>query len=176
MTGREKILALAALALAFLALPRSKINQTTGETETTPSIASDVVEKVISTVRGLRNNNPGNIRKTGTQWQGMAADQTDSAFVVFESPEYGIRAMDKILDSYAKRGIVRLGQIIGTWAPPNENDTNSYIDAVSASTGLAPSAIVTAADRPALIAAIIKHENGINPYSVAQIETGVSLA
>jgi len=44
--------------------------------------------------RGFRNKNPGNIRK-GIDWQGMRPNQTDSAFVQFIDPVYGIRAMNK---------------------------------------------------------------------------------
>ena len=35
--------------------------------------------------RGLRNNNPGNIRHSTSQWLGMSSDQTgDSEFVQFD--------------------------------------------------------------------------------------------
>ena len=39
--------------------------------------------------RGIRNNNPGNIRK-GEKWKGLSPIQNDSSFCVFKSPEYGI--------------------------------------------------------------------------------------
>lgn len=53
--------------------------------------------------RGIRNNNPGNIR-WGENWQGLKKDgkERDSSFCVFESPEYGIRALAKILINYKK--------------------------------------------------------------------------
>ncbi len=54
------------------------------------------------TARGIRNNNPGNIRK-GDNWQGLAAEQTDEAFCVFRSAEYGIRALVKVLLNYEKK-------------------------------------------------------------------------
>lgn len=133
--------------------------------------------KLFNDRRGLRNNNPGNIERNSTQWEGMAADQSaDSRFVVFESPEYGIRAMARILKSYNRRGLVTVSQIIGTWAPENENDTGAYIDSVAASTGLDKTSVVTEERYPDLIAAIIKHENGIQPYSDELIKSGVALA
>ena len=43
--------------------------------------------------RGIRNNNPGNIRRNGDPWQGLAKDQTDREFFTFQSAVYGIRAL-----------------------------------------------------------------------------------
>ena len=39
--------------------------------------------------RGIRNNNPLNIRRTAKdQWQGLRAQQTDASFCQFESLDY----------------------------------------------------------------------------------------
>ncbi|WP_246506766.1 structural protein [Kistimonas asteriae] len=125
--------------------------------------------------RGIRNNNPGNIRH-GDNWQGMTDIQTDPAFVQFVTPEYGIRAMTRIFKSYARRGLVTVEQIVSTWAPDNENDTESYVKHVASVLGLSPDTPVAEHDYPALIAVIIKHENGSQPYSRDTIEAGVMLA
>ena len=50
--------------------------------------------------RGIRNNNPGNIRVSKDQWEGMTGD--DGAFVIFDSPESGVRALAKNLQSYGR--------------------------------------------------------------------------
>ena len=42
--------------------------------------------------RGIRNNNPLNIRRGKDQWKGLRAQQTDASFCQFESLEYGWRA------------------------------------------------------------------------------------
>ena len=47
--------------------------------------------------RGIRNNNPLNIRRSKDQWQGMKKEQTDSAFCQFENLAYGWRAAFKLL-------------------------------------------------------------------------------
>ncbi len=125
--------------------------------------------------RGIRNKNPGNIRH-GDNWLGMKVNQSDDDFVQFTDAKYGIRAMTRILDNYAKRGVVYLADIILTWAPPSENDTRAYIAHVEEQTGLYGNQKIYREDYPKLIAAIIKHENGINPYSVATIEEGIALA
>jgi len=75
----------------------------------------------VSVPRGIRNRNPGNIRRSGDRWKGLAPLQTDPAFSVFETPVWGIRAMAVILRNYQKRyGLKSLAQLIGRWArqPP----------------------------------------------------------
>lgn len=132
--------------------------------------------KLFNSVRGLRNNNPGNIERNATRWEGMSVEQSDPRFVVFESPEYGIRAMTRILNSYRNRGVITLGDIIRTWAPPVENQTWSYIGHVSSMTGIAATDPVPPARYPDLIKAIIAHENGLQPYSDFLIQRGVTMA
>lgn len=129
----------------------------------------------LSLPRGIRNNNPGNIRWDGsTQWQGMTG-QDDKGFIKFKSMAYGIRAMSKVLDSYARRGVNTVETVIATWAPAIENNVEAYVSSVEQQTGLSRYKVLTAEDRPALVAAIIKHENG-KTISQAMIEHGLSLA
>lgn len=131
---------------------------------------------VANAARGIRNNNPGNIdRNPGVKWQGMAPVQTDPRFVVFTAPEWGIRAIARILKNYAARGSTTIAQIITTWAPPVENNTTAYIASVSREIGLPPDVPVPASHLPALIAAIIRHENGSQPYPPEVIAKGIEL-
>lgn len=131
---------------------------------------------VYTMTRGLRNNNPGNIRR-GANWQGMAATQTDSAFIQFLTPEYGIRAIAKLMQTYQKLGLQTIRQIINRWAPPTENNTDAYIAAVSRDMGIGPDTVLLyAASLPRLITAIIRHENGVQPYDAATIVKGIQLA
>lgn len=97
----------------------------------------------VKTPRGIRNNNPLNIRK-GAAWQGLATAQTDPSFCVFKSMLYGLRAAHKLLRNYITgydgRGkpCENLSTIIAKWAPPSENATQKYIEYVSNATGLSP--------------------------------------
>lgn len=128
--------------------------------------------------RGIRNNNPGNIRKSSDHWQGLADEQKDSAFFTFTTPEYGIRAMTKIIKRYVNEmGLFSIRKIINRWAPPSENNTSAYVKQVSAAVGLDPDLPFTLEkDLQAIITAMIKHENGIQPYSAATIAAGIKLA
>lgn len=83
-------------------------------------------------MRGIRNNNPLNIRRSATRWQGAREEQTDKSFVQFKSMAYGYRAAWKVLQSYYERFCLQgqtftVRNIISRWAPPSENDTEAYI-------------------------------------------------
>ena len=91
--------------------------------------------------RGIRNNNPLNIRRTAKdQWQGLRAQQTDASFCQFESLEYGWRAAFYLLTRtyYHKYRLFTIRAIINKWAPPQENLTSTYIANVSRLTGIPP--------------------------------------
>ena len=129
--------------------------------------------------RGIRNNNPGNIRKSGDAWQGLADIQPDSAFFSFADPVYGIRALAKIIRNYRDRyGLQTVEGIINRWAPPVENNTGAYVGAVASALGVAPNQPLAfdAGQMRTLVASIIQHENGQQPYSMATIDDGIARA
>lgn len=123
--------------------------------------------------RGIRNNNPLNLRISGDNWQGLAGD--DGEFFQFESPFYGLRAAARTLRTYrAKHGLATISEIINRWAPDTENDTQSYIESVSQKTGLFPDQeILSASDYQKVITAMIYHENGEQPYPDELIKKAV---
>lgn len=129
------------------------------------------------TQRGLRNNNPGNIRH-GEPWDGLSVTQDDPHFATFISPEYGIRAMAKVLTNYQQLyGLNTVRQWISRWAPPGENDTAAYVAAVAGRLGVSPDAPISVKGAlPVLIPAIIQHENGLNPYTSSTILAGIRMA
>ena len=57
--------------------------------------------------RGIRNNNPLNIRRSKDQWKGMAEAQTDGAFVQFKTLEYGLFRHAPRLGNVSSRRIIR---------------------------------------------------------------------
>lgn len=129
--------------------------------------------------RGVRNNNPGNLEASSSNpWVGQTG--SDGRFAKFETPEHGIRALGRNLISYQRQGIDTVSDIINRWAPPSDNnDTTAYIKAVCAQLGVTADQPLDASNPDtlqALCAAIIKHENGSQPYSADQLSTGVSAA
>jgi hypothetical protein len=117
--------------------------------------------------RGIRNNNPGNIREPAgdrTQWVGERATDDDPAFEEFVSPVDGIRALAIVLRNYQrKHGLSTVEQIIGRWAPPSENDTAAYIAKACAAGGWTRTTVLDTsryAHIEPLVQVIIAHENG----------------
>lgn len=118
--------------------------------------------------RGIRNNNPLNIRK-GNNWKGEIKNQNDPSFEQFESMQMGLRAGFKLLSNYikgGKSGAVRyntLEKIIRRWAPPSENATARYIDFVATNAGISPMQVLSFYDRPTMcqiVRAMAFVENG----------------
>jgi len=130
--------------------------------------------------RGLRNNNAGNIELNNIKWNGMASVQNDGRFIIFKAPEFGIRALAKILLSYQrKHGISTVRGVINRYAPSNENNTQAYVKHVADMVGASPDAPLDfgkASVMKPMVEAIIKHENGLQPYSTALIDKGLRMA
>ena len=114
-------------------------------------------------VRGLRNNNPLNIRRvSGTRWKGQSAEQNDPQFVQFESMEWGVRAALKIFETYAnKYKAVCIEDIITRWAPPTENDTRKYICDLCKLTGFGGKERLTEKEWPKLVKQMALLESGM---------------
>lgn len=91
------------------------------------------MEKILP--RGIRNNNPLNIRRSSQKWRGKKDATTDKEFEQFESLELGIRAAYVCIRTYCKRMnslciTPTIARIIERWAPPAENNTTAYVTAV----------------------------------------------
>ena len=125
--------------------------------------------------RGIRNNNPLNI-EAGDDWIGLGGD--DGRFAIFETALHGIRAAARVMRTKARRGVVTIREIISEWAPPtngkgeHENHTENYINRVSEMTGIDVNTPLDSSTYPAVIAAMIRMENGENPYSDDLIKEG----
>ena len=131
-----------------------------------------------SAARGLRNNNPGNIEAGSNLWDGQAG--SDGRFAKFVTPEHGIRALGKNLLSYQRQGYDTVSEIVNRWAPASDgNNTEAYIAALCKKLNVTPNDQLNMSDINTLrqlCAGIIQHENGKQPYSEDQLNTGVSAA
>ena len=89
--------------------------------------------------RGIRNNNPLNIRRSKFKWVGKITPGNDSDFEEFDTIEHGIRAAVLIIRKYiTKYGINTPQGIIARWAPASENDTKAYVAYVTKNGLLSP--------------------------------------
>jgi hypothetical protein len=131
--------------------------------------------------RGYRNRNPGNIEYSArNRWRGQVGPEPAGRFAVFESHAYGIRALAVLLRNYQRNhGLRTIRQVVERWAPYFENDTDAYVRAVANRTGFLPRKVLnleTYAHLAPLVAAIIHHELGGQPYSEAEIAEGLAMA
>ena len=134
--------------------------------------------------RGIRNNNPGNIDyNKNNQWRGQIGIETSAInprFAKFDKPENGIRALAKLLLNYQRlHKLNTVREIINRWAPPVENVTSAYVTACAQDLGVDQNEGINLSDRQLLkllTVAIIKHENGSQPYPDFVIDTGISEA
>lgn len=128
--------------------------------------------------RGIRNNNPLNIR-VGNVWLGEVKNPTDPHFEQFNSMEYGLRAGFVLLRRYIrhyKRQTIE--DIISSWAPSNENNTKAYIDTVVRVSGIDRNEILHYSNKDTmckLVDAMCYVENGTH-VSMEKISKGYDLA
>lgn len=130
------------------------------------------------TPRGIRNNNPLNIR-IGNTWLGERQNPTDPAFEEFVTMAYGYRAAFCILRRYIRRYKKNtISSIISTWAPANENNTQKYIDFVSSKLGINPDVTINYEDEETmtkLVAAMQIMECGV-PADMSSVIRGYKMA
>lgn len=120
----------------------------------------------MATPRGIRNNNPLNIR-IGNTWLGEVPNPTDSEFEQFVSVRYGLRAAFYILRRYIRRyGRNTPAKIIRAWAPAVENNTLRYIEVVCKRSLIAPDEVIDYADKNTMVRLV---------KAMAFVECGVQL-
>ena len=133
--------------------------------------------------RGIRNNNPLNLRRSGDLWRGLSPTQKDPDFAQFTTMTWGIRAAFVNVRTHLTRDKkahrpTTVSSEISRWAPPKENDTRAYVEAVCKKGALK-------ADEPLdwrnknqlcrLLWAMAHHENG-QTLSFQLFETAYELA
>lgn len=130
--------------------------------------------------RGIRNNNPMNIKDFGIPWKGAVSNSADETFEQFENPAFGIRAgVRDILNDHLVDGKRTIRGLFGEFAPESENPTSEYVNFIADRLQVSPSAEVDLT-KPGilqdLVKATIEFENGIQPYNDRVISSGVALA
>lgn len=124
--------------------------------------------------RGLRNNNPLNIRINTDKFVGEVQPSKDKAFKQFDTMAHGYRAAFRILKNYInnyKCDTIR--KIISRWAPATENDTLAYVMTVSSRAGISPDEPISADNREMMVrivAAMSYVENGVEADRVEVLD------
>lgn len=173
MNARPAIIFFGLAALALYAYTRTRQGQQVAADALGGIIVSatkvTTAVKNTFTPRGIRNHNPGNIEwiaDAAKRWRGMIA--ADGRYGIFDTPANGVRAIGGELKASIRKGHT-IAQAIYEWAPPVENDSDAYVGAVAKAVGAASASRLTSDMLPAVALAIIKHENGQQPYDPALV-------
>lgn len=136
--------------------------------------------------RGVRNNNPGNLRISNNAWKGKVpvaqnSDRTFEQFVEYNGLPghiWGLRAMYiDLRGDVLKDGLDTLRKLITSYAPESDNNnTDAYIASVSRAIGKSADAILVASDIPKMMPPMIAVENRGYRYPANDIATAISLA
>ncbi len=142
-----------AILLTVIIIMRDKIFKS----DNSPSLGSDKP-------RGLRNNNPLNLRRTSIKWQGEKSEVTDTEFEEFESMAYGLRAGLVNIRTQINNGYDTIAKLIMRWAPPTENNTSNYVKIVSEKSGYGEHDIIEFQKEEmfGIVEAMVKVETGMN--------------
>lgn len=132
----------------------------------------------MTTPRGIRNCNPGNLRLSKDKWQGLRAVQTDKAFFQFETMAHGYRALIRTLQNYRKlHKCQTIADFINRYAPKIENNTAGYIQRVCREMQVPTTYVPDVNDKATMCnfaAAISQVENGV-PAVMADVYSGWEL-
>ena len=88
-----------------------------------------------------RDNNPGDLRHSPHSFH---TPNAPDAIGQIDTPVDGWDDLVRQLDIYASRGLT-LEQAIYEWAPPNENDTQSYLNYILTGLGVSADTLLSTA-------------------------------
>ena len=134
-----------------------------------------------SSIRGIRNNNPGNLRPNSSfTWRGQVGSDEGpgGGYLVFDEPLNGLRASMINLLNYEKRYGINTPKGIGDrWAPVADNNPETYGAFLASKIGKGPMDEISVDQYLIpLMHAITLHENGIDPYPEDLYEQAARLA
>lgn len=119
-----------------------------------------IVDKVASSIRGIRNNNPTNMKDSGIHWQGLVGVDPNG-FLIFDTMANGLRAPAKNLRNYGRLdGITTVDGVARRWS---KTDQDAYSANLSAYLGVDPHDAVNLEDYATLatlVRGIVRQEDG----------------
>lgn len=133
--------------------------------------------------RGFRNNNPLNLRYVAPphNFNGQTG-QDSGGYGIYDTTANGVRAAGLQLTIDYNAGLQTIAALIAGktgvhagWAPANENNVPAYIADVSTRTGIPSDQILSwPGDQIDVMAAMIWHEEGSNPFTEQQLQVWVN--
>lgn len=140
-----------------------------------PPVNTTLFDQPRNNALGLRNHNPVNLRSASNETGKVFAGKSGT-FSRFGSDEDGLAAASRQLFLYGDRGKHSLQDVIKTFAPSSENNVDAYIQDVARDSGFKPGENIDLHSPDVLkrlLPAMIKHEQGTQPFSQKEIDTGI---
>jgi hypothetical protein len=171
-TSEKKWMAAGLAAAVLYAVTRSEKGQ---------QVTSDALEEIIVAggsllARGVRNNNPGNIKflPAARAFKGQLPEPDEKGFGRYDTAANGVRAIGKQLLAYENRGLTTVRKIASTWSA---TDQEAYVANMAKALNVGADSPLPVSNRLAELAgAIVRQENGFNPYTDREIANWVHLA
>lgn len=141
-----------------------------------PPVNNALYDQPRNNALGLRNHNPLNLRSASNETGKVFAGKS-GYFSRFGSDEDGLAAASRQLFLYGDRGKHTLQDVISTFAPHSENNVENYVSDVSSDTGFKPGENIDLHSPDVLkrlLPAMIKEEQGTQPFSQRDIDTGIN--
>lgn len=102
-----------------------------------------------------KNNNPGNLRFVGQ----YGASEGEGGFAKFNTPEEGWQALQNQIRLDQSRGLT-LAQFVSKYAPPTENDTETYTQQMAQWLGADPNTPLSSLDYSTVAEMVARKESG----------------
>lgn len=156
--GEFLVLGLAFAAIAVWLLAENSTDDTTVESLTTP--------------KGIRNNNPLNLKYIQTDpYDGQTARDPDG-FGIYSTWQAGVRAAGAQLTHNFHAGDTTVFSLVNSWST---TDQTNYQNFVAARMGVeVGQPLVWPDDELAYVMAAISFENGENPYSSMDVQAALN--
>lgn len=130
------------------------------------------------TPRGIRNNNPCNIKyNSANNWVGQR--DPNGEFCTFVDARYGLRAAYITIGNYYKKGYRTIAEIIGRWAPDGAQIVSNYSYFVARGCGALSTEEIAIDDEDFMVKflkGMVKFENGYNPYDCKTYSSAYKLS
>lgn len=115
--------------------------------------------------RGIRNNNPLNIKISSSNWIGKRLSNSDGIFEQFDTLMLGYRAALVIIRNYINLyNLHYISPIIRRWAPHSENDVSAYVKFVCDKATIDVNTYISFSNKPLIcdiVFAMALYENGV---------------
>lgn len=134
--------------------------------------STDTEDETLTAARGIRNNNPLNLKYIATDPYDGQTGQDSDGFGIYSTWQAGVRAGGLQLTHNFHAGAETVVALVNSWST---TDQTKYANFVAAQLGVAVGQpLVWPDDELGYVMAAIQFENGENPYSSSDVQAALN--